>query len=202
MNTAELNKRALIFRGSSFLSTLRQTSARKSDDQADGQMESYAFDSQYATSSIGCIDFDALKLASYPPAQGRMTPCSADALIFEHNGTFLIEFKFLTAEIENITRKAYDSVMLMIEHGGYTFAQSRKEISYLVVSTGIVNRMEDKHRALWRGLAYSREPWKKFRNSDDHWKVASLEGVIVKEAYCMHPATFDYYVKLNHWSRC
>lgn len=199
MNSAELSKRALVFRDATLMSTLRQTSARKPDDANDCQMEPYAFDSQYSSSGIACLDFDALKLALYPPCPRAMTPCSADALIFEHNGTFLIEFKFLKTEIENITRKAYDSVMLMIEHGGYTFDQSRKEISYLVVSTGIVNRMDDKHRALWRGLAYCREPWKKFRNSDDHWKVASLEGVIVKEAYCMHPATFDYYVKLKHW---
>lgn len=199
MNVLELNKRAAVFANPSLLSTLHLTSARKADDSDDTSLETHALDAQYPSVNIQCIDFDTLKLVLYPPKSGEMTPCSVDALLFEHNGTALIEFKFRTAAIENITRKAYDSVMLMIEHGGYTYRQSRNEITYVVVSTGIVNRMADKRRALWRGPAYCREPWKKFRNSDDHWKVSSLEGVIVKEAYCMHPATFDYYSRLKCW---
>ena len=202
MNMTELNKRDPIFRNSSYLKSLHLASARKPDDGDDSLLETHALSDKYTTAgNIQCLDFDAVKLASYPPVPGRMTPCSVDALVFEHNGTVLIEFKFKTAAIENITRKAYDSVMLMIEHGGYTFAQARKELSYIVVSTGIVNRMEDKSRALWRSKSYGNEPWKRFRSYDDHWKTASLEGVIVKEAYCMHPATFDYFVRLKHWKQ-
>lgn len=199
MDQNELRKRSEIFQDSAFAITLHSASARKEDDCHDEGPDTHALDTTYKSADIGCINFDELKLAKYPTTQGKNTPCSVDALLFEHAGTYLIEFKFRTALMENITRKVYDSVMLMVEHGGYTYSQARTELSYLVVSTGITNRIGGRDRALGRSYGYCKEPWIKFRNSDDHWKVASLEGVIVKEAYCMHPATFDYYAKLKCW---
>lgn len=197
MNLAGLNKRAQVFRDPACQITLHQASARKDDDCADKSLDMYAFDVGYSTSGIRCLDFDRLKLALYPPTPNKMTPCSVDALSFELTGTYLIEFKFKTASFENITRKAYDSVMLMIEHGGYTFSSARAEFSYVVVSTAIADRVGGKRRTLGRGYAYCKEPWKKFRNADDHWRIYALEDVVVKEAYCMHPATFDYFAKLR-----
>ena len=198
MNSIELSKHNSGFSSPCFKSTFHLTSARKSDDADDSTLDTHALASSYASSSVACLDFDAIKLNFYPPSPVRNTPCSVDALTFEWNGTFLVEFKFVTAAIENITRKIYDSVMLLVEHDGYTFGRARRELTYIVVSTGIQNHM-GAERSLSRGKAYCRETWKQFRKMDDHWKLASLDGVIVKEAYGMHPATFDYYAKLKHW---
>jgi len=121
MNTNELKQRAEVFQSQALVRTLHQTSERKSDDSDDASQESHALDTRYDSASLKCLDFDALKLSLYPPKAGVMTPCSVDALVFEHTGTYLVEFKFNTAAIENIIRKVYDSVMLLIEHGRYAF---------------------------------------------------------------------------------
>lgn len=194
MFKSELDKHAEVLKDPQFESTLHLTSARKKDDSEDDGLAPYVLDENRATANLKCIDFDAVKLACYPPTNPSVcTPCSVDAVTFERNGTYLIEFKFKKAAQENITRKIYDTVMLLIEHDGYSFERARKELTYIVVSTGIEDRIHGPKRSLGRGYGYCREPWKHYKKLDDHWKLSSLEGVIVKEAYGMHPSTFDYF---------
>lgn len=192
----ELARHADVIKDPHVLSTLHLTSARKKDDNEDDGLEPFVLDDQHKSASLECVDFDAVKLKCYPPTNPALcTPCSVDALVFERTGTYLIEFKFKKAAQENITRKIYDSVMLLIEHDGYSFDRARKEISYIVVSTGVEDRIHGPKRSLGRGYGYCKEPWKHYKKLDDHWKLGSLEGVIVKEAYGMHPSTFDYFAK-------
>lgn len=199
MNRALLIGHNTLFSQLTYKSTLHDTSARKLEDGSATPLATHALDGTYASANYDCVNFDDIKLACYPPRVGANTPCSVDALYLSRRGAYLIEFKFDTASIENVTRKAYDSVMLMIEYDGYDFQRARRELSYLVVSTGVTDRITGASRALGRAKAYCREPWIKFRSMDDHWKVSSLEGVVVKEAFCMHPATFDYFAKLKGW---
>ena len=184
-----------------FRSTLFQSSARKEDDSCSTKEETHVFPELYDMSSIDCLDFDAVKNDLYPRTRSSVgnVPCSVDAVVFEHLGSYLIEFKFNTADIDNIIRKIYDTVMLLIEHDGYTFDRARHELVYLVVSTGVEDRIGGRKRALGRSYSYCKEPWKKFRKFDDHWKLHALEDIVVKEAYGMHPATFNYFARLLHW---
>lgn len=201
MNDNLLRMHNQILADHRFKSTLILTSVRKDDDVDSTSSDKYVFPSQYDKSSLACLDFDEIKKSLYPRAcsSSGNVPCSVDALTFERSGSYLIEFKFDNASAENLLRKVYDSIMLLIEHDEYTFERARNELVYLVVSTGIEDRVNGKKRVLGRSYSYCKNPWSKFHKSDDRWKLAALKGVIVKEVYSMHPATFNYFARLNHW---
>lgn len=181
-----------------FGSTFLETSARKVEEDGEDKSEKYALDSSGDGANVRCLDFDSVKLHFYPPRPSIHTPCSVDAVTFERNGTFLIEFKFRTAKLENITRKIYDSIMLFIEKNGYDFARARDEIVYIVVSTNL-ERWKSPRRALFKAHSYCRKPWEALRKEYDRWRLQSLEGVVVRKAYAMPPDLFDYYVSRMRW---
>ena len=181
-----------------FESTFHETSARKVVDDGEDPLDPFVVSESNKAGGVRCLDFDNIKLHYYPPRPSVHTPCSVDAVTFEMCGTFLIEFKFKTAKLENITRKIYDSVMLFIEKNGFTFERARKEFTYIVVSSGLRN-WKSSERALLKAYSYCKNPWVSLRACYDRWKLESLEGVVVKAAYAMPPDMFEFFVGKMHW---
>lgn len=179
------------------LTTFFAASARR-DDDAEAPLSDHALAEDMLAAELKAIDFDAVKRKWYPWDRVHNVPCSVDAVTYEREGTYLVEFKCGKAEIDNVIRKVYDSVLMLMEHDGLTIRQARTGYTYLVVSNDLTiwnNRL----KALSRSLAYCHEPWVRYRKSFDQWRLANLEGVVVAKAYAMPPEMFNLFAKVHHW---
>lgn len=185
MNVIEFQKRLAFVSNNPDFETLTET--------ASGVMDAFE-----DVAKVKCINLDKFKFIFYPDLGTTNTPCSADALTFERNGTFLIEFKANSVDGANIVRKVYDSIMLFVEHGGYDFSRTRNEIVFVLVTTAVCSSME---KAVSRSRYYMKEPWDQMKPQLDRWGISNLENIIVKKAYVMSPDMFNYYIKFNRWER-
>ena len=152
--------------------------------------------------TIAGIDFDAIREKWYPAQAGKNVPCSVDALIFQGEKIYLVEFK--SGGTNNPIRKIYDSVMMLIEHDNRNFQTMRKAATYIIVSPNF-NDSENCDKAILRATyyanhEYSQEPWNDPRfKSPDKLGLRKLEGIIVAKTYCMSPNMFDKFVKHENW---
>lgn len=179
------------------LSSFHDTSARKLDDGCPcPATPMYALGANFKSASLPAVDFDAVKNFYYNAA-GRV-PCSVDAATWERDGVYLVEFKCGGADQSQLFRKIYDSVMLLIEHDNYTFVKARAEVCYIVVSVEL-EAWSALRKTLSRACGFMKEPWQAYRKHYDRWRLAPLEGVIVRSAYTMPPDMFDYFAKYKRW---
>lgn len=192
MNPALLHQHAALFHG--HLKSLFELS--KTEQLDDEGRPRHALQDDTLFQKIAAVDFDAVRQNWYPNAPGKNVPCSVDGLNFESNGTYLLEFKSGSAEAANLLRKAYESVMMLIEHDGYNFQRARREITYIVVAKTLEDAAD---QATGRARDYTREPWKTYARQNDRWKLADLKGVLLAEAYAMSPTLFKLFVVKNRW---
>ena len=181
----------------STLTTFFAASARR-DDDAEESSSDHALAASMPVSALKAVDFDAVRRKWQPWDHVHNVPCSVDAVTYERDGTYLVEFKCGRAEIDNVIRKVYDSVLMLMEHDGLTISQARTDYTYLVVSNDLTiwnNRL----KALSRSLAYCREPWVRYQKSLDQWRLANLDGIVVAKAYAMPPEMFNLFAKVHHW---
>ena len=140
----------------STLTTFFAASARRDDDVATASPD-HALAEGMAASTLKAVDFDAVKRKWCPWDGVHNVPCSVDAVTYERDGTFLVEFKCGKAEIDNVIRKVYDSILMLMEHDGLTIRQARTDYTYLVVSNDLTV-WNNRQKALSRSLAYCHEP--------------------------------------------
>lgn len=178
------------------LSTYYETSARKPDDGLCRNTPLHALEAGYLSANIPVVDFDAVKNHYYNA--GDNVPCSVDAVTFERDGVYLVEFKCGDADKAQLYRKIYDSIMLLIEFDNYTFKKARAEIVYIVVSAKL-QPWTAQQKSLSRAFGFCRNPWEKYRQKYDNWNLAPFEGVVVKSVYTMPPDMFDFFAKYKKW---
>ena len=181
----------------SALTTFFAASARHDDDAAT-PLSDHALAEDMAVAALKAVDFDAVKRKWFPWDGECNVPCSVDAVTYERDGTYLVEFKCGKAEIDNVIRKVYDSVLMLMEHDELTIRQARTDYTYLVVSNDLTV-WNSRLKSLSRSLAYCREPWVRYQKSLDQWRLANLEGVVVAKAYAMPPEMFNLFAKVRHW---
>lgn len=178
------------------LSTMYKLSARKPGDGALPTDSTHALGSADCAAWLSAVDLDTAKLAFYAPCGN--VPCSADALSFERDGTYLIEFKCGGAEKWQLVRKIYDGVMILSEHDGFSYAKARESLFYIIVCARLQpwNAMR---KVLGHAEAYCSDPWDRFPRQYDNWSLKSLEGVIARKIYTMPPDMFNAFAKARRW---
>ena len=180
-------------------STFYSTSARKPDDgHASPNAPTHALNAGLRSASLPAVDFDAVKNYYYKGCGNVNVPCSVDAVTFERDGVYLIEFKCGGADQGQLFRKIYDSLMLLIEYDNYTFNMARADVHYIVVSAKLPP-WSATMKTLSRACGFCKEPWNRYQKYYDHWGLVPLEGVVVNSAYTMPPDMFDYFTKYKRW---
>lgn len=76
----------------SALTTFFAASARH-DDDAETPLSDHALAEDMAVAALKAVDFDAVKRKWFPWDGVRNVPCSVDAVTYERDGTYLVEFK-------------------------------------------------------------------------------------------------------------
>lgn len=152
-----------------YLTTLKRTSK---DDT----------NSVYMTeSSMKVVHFDKIP-QEYARGKGwRAVPKSNDALYIDGDKWFFIEFKNGNVKKDDIYRKIYDSLIMLIELGVITgFQFSRDNINYILVYNSDKQAKCPKSESREKGFSYIMNLAQKEEKLFD---VEVLEGYLLHEAH-------------------
>lgn len=157
-------------------------------------------------SDVGMLEsvgFDKVKEDWYNDLFPRQVR-SADAFYKHGELYYLIEFKTGDCRNVDIHRKAYDSVIGLIENHVLSQDECRRLLYYIVVRVGLNPSSEHKDM-LAHFETGIREPWDYeltpsfLKNlAKDH--IYKLSGFLVRKVYQLCPSDFEKFVRNRNWS--
>lgn len=177
---------------------LRESRFRKSlavlsvAHKSDGRTTEYCLDPESDVGKLEAIDFDAVK--EFLRKDGFVFKGkSADALFISGDDYYLIEFKTGRINTAEILRKAYDSVMALIEFDVVEWQQCKSLLSFILVGTEAKERVS---HLLKKSRDEYMSPTYKGVDADPR----TIVGQIVKEfLICTHD-DFNKFVSSRLWS--
>ena len=125
---------------------------------------------------IKAVDFDSLVREWYK-SRCKKTVKSADAFYEHSHEVYLIEFKNGSCDMYTMQRKIYDSVIALVECGGWSYSRARDQITAI-----LVHDINDVPVA---------------KNTPDDFR--SLAGYMVKECYYLTPQGLEDLARQRSW---
>lgn len=107
---------------------------------------------------------------------------SSDAFLLRNGVPVLIEFKTSSVGDAELFRTIYDSVILLVELGVLSWAESREKLEFFLVQKDVEKYIVGDYEG----------------NPDRDARV--LEGQVIKSFHRMSPEAFESYVAENGWA--
>lgn len=161
-------------------------------EKSDNSTTEYCLDPDSDVGKLEAIDFDAVKEVWRKEGfvfKGK----SADALFLAGDDYYLIEFKTGGINVADILRKAYDSVIALVEFGVLDWNQCKKQLSFILVGTEVKERLQHL-------LCISRSDYMHPSYHGLDTDPRTIEQQIVREFVIHTPSTFKLFVSEQHWS--
>lgn len=131
MKLSDFNLLPSDLRNMAFRNSLAELSATKSKNDED---EKYCIEPTSSAGRVQAVDFDAVK-EYWRGGRFVFKGKSADALIVDGSEYYLIEFKTGRIDTAELLRKAYDSVLALVEYNVLTLDQCKQHLTFLLVGT-------------------------------------------------------------------
>lgn len=129
-----------------------------------------------ACEGIQAVEFDSVVREWYK-SRCKKSVKSTDAFYEHSNEVYLIEFKNGSCDMYTMQRKIYDSVVALVDCGGWSYSRAREQIiAILVHDVNDVPAIKD--------------------TPDD---FRSLAGYMVKECHYLTPDEFDNFAMTRSW---
>lgn len=139
---------------------------------------------------LSAIDFDAVKDAWCAGAFPFKCK-SSDALFYQDGVWHLVEFKTGGARVENIIRKVYDSVILLVSHNVLSWEECREKLMFVSVQVDARDRFQ--YYEL-RGQKYEYE-LQDIKPKQANLDPRVLTGQVAKKVYVMDVPDFVSYAE-------
>ena len=189
MRQEDYDKLPQDLRDSRFHKSLAELSAAK---DSTGNVIRYCLDPESDAGQLKAIDFDAVK-GYWRKDCFVFKGKSADALFVNGDDYYLIEFKTGGINVADILRKAYDSVIALVEFGVLDWNQCKKQLSFILVGTEVKERLQHL-------LCISRSDYMHPSYHGLDTDPRTIEQQIVREFVIHTPSTFKLFVSEQHWS--
>lgn len=165
---AQYQEDPFYWRTLSELSEAKSTERCVAPDSVAGRIKAFSLDE---------IKADRCRNYGYP--RGGL---SSDAFLVQNDVPVLIEFKTSSVGDAEWFRTIYDSVILLVELGVLSWAESREKLEFILVQKDVAKYIAGDYEG----------------NPDRDARV--LEGQVVKSLQRMSPEAFESYVAGNGWA--